>query len=324
MLRRLLAASAGFLACIGVAVAAPANTSPANTNPANITLVEPYGATSSTGTAAALVRGALSKHLRVPVAVRTIAGEAGGKAQDVVAAAPTDGSMLLVTQLLNPWAFKPRAQPAVTLEALDPVVRLTPGLSTVLFVAASSPIRSWEDFASAAKAGRVSLGWNANLIFAIPVAMMESAFGQRFADVARHDRETMIAAVLDGSAQAALLPSASVLANWPDPRLRPLLTFGGARNKLLDVPTFREKHGHGKVQATTGALAVFAPHGTPAPLLTRLRDAFLAAGREATVRKQAAQHHYPLDVAGPEVVRDAMARDARIYRKLEGTLREPN
>lgn len=295
---------------------------------ASLTLIEPYGAESSTGTAIGLIRAALSAKLGVPVETRTVAGDAGGAAQDAVAAAPADGSVLLVTQLLNPWAFKPHGTPGTDLAALVPVARLTTGLSATLFVAASSPIRSWEDFVAAAKAGPVPVGWNANLMFAIPMAMMENEIGVGLRDVVRHDRAGMIDAVVSGAAQAALLPTVSLLAHWPDARLRPILTFGGARNTALNVPTFREKTAEskksaGKGPAITGSLAVFAPPGTPATVLARLGAAFVAAGHDGKVQADAKALRFPLKIAGPDSVRDAMTRDARIHRTVAGGLREP-
>lgn len=295
---------------------------------ASLTLIEPYGADSSTGSMVRVIQAPLAKKLGTTVEIRTVSGESGGAALDAVVAAPADGTILLVAQLLNPWAFKPRETSGVALTDMVPVVRLTSGLSTTLFVAASSPIRSWEDFAAAAKAAPVAVGWNANMMFAMPMAIMERELGVPLRDVVRHDRASMIEAVTSGAAQAALLPTVSLLGHWPDPRLRPIVTFGGARNAKLNVPTFRERSAADRKTATkgaaiTGALAVFAPAGTPDAELHRLRAAFLAVGEDQKVVADAAAHHFRLRISGSEKVVEAMARDARIHRSLGAALRDP-
>ena len=68
-----------------------------------------------------------------------------------------------------------------------------------------------------------------------------------------------------GLSRRTEIPSAKA----PSPPVRPILTFGGARNPALSaVPTFRETVGKDKKgTAITTTIAVFAPIRTPKPVI---------------------------------------------------------
>lgn len=290
---------------------------------APITLVEPYGPNSSTGQAAALVGPALAGKFRTMIEFRHVAGDAGGRALEHVAKSPADGGTLLVTQLLSRFAmFDDRKAPdAPSYRRMTPLALLTPGISAALVVSHGSGIGDWQEFARRAGAGQVRMAHNPIMLFAVPLGMLEAHFGRRFGDVPAGTRAEMIAALDEGRADAGLLPTISLLTPDGRPPLRPILTFGGGRNQwFAGVPTYREV-GKGVRTAITGAIAMFGPPGMDAGRQAQLTRAVADAGDDADVVAAAAARQYPLRVAGPDELRQAMDRCARVIRDMRPYLR---
>jgi tripartite-type tricarboxylate transporter receptor subunit TctC len=298
---------------LGLAAAAPIPGWAAANNV--LTIVEPYGPGSSVRTPLDLLRAPLARSLDRPVELVEESGEAGGRALDRVATASPDGTLLLATQILSPYAIRSERQPPVSLRELTPIAKLSNAISAALIVAPSSPIRSWADFEKTAKQRPLTLAWNPVLVLAAPLGMLEHGLGVRFADVRALD---------SGRADAAFLPTVSLLSDWPNLKANALLTFGGERHALLasQVPTWREVSGGGKVTAVTGSVGAFGPPGLPDARAQQLTDAFLAAGTDPTAVAQAADHHFPLAVTGPDVLLATMERDARVIGELAPYIRQ--
>jgi len=126
-----------------------------------------------------------------------------------------------------------------------------------------------------------------------------------------------IVSSLDGIADAALLTTPSFLrlrARAPG-RYVPLMTFGGGRNKVLDLPTLREISGD-RDMATTSSVALFHRRGLAPAVAACLRGALAAAAARADVGKAAAGAGLALDVQGPDVVNATMERDRRILQRV--------
>jgi hypothetical protein len=64
------------------------------------------------------------------------------------------------------------------------------------------------------------------------------------------------------------------------------------------------------------------PRGLPDARARQLTDAFLAAGTDPTAVAQAADHHFPLAVTGPDVLLATMERDARVIGELAPYIRQ--
>jgi tripartite-type tricarboxylate transporter receptor subunit TctC len=289
-----------------------------------VTLIEPYGPDSSTGDAAALLQPALSRILAAPVAIRQIAGEAGGAALKQVFASAPDGGTLLVTQLLSPYAeTRSDAPEAPSYRKMTAIAQLTAPISAALVVSHASAIADWPAFERRAREGRLRIAHNPILLFALPLGMLEAQFGRPFDDVLASTRAEIIAALDQGQADAGFLPTLSLLTPGGRPPLRPILTFGGERNPwFAGVPTYREV-GEGERTAITGAIAMFGPPGmapaSQASVLQAVRDAASDPG----VTAAAASLRYPLEVKGPDELAMAMDRNARVIRDMRRYLRTP-
>lgn len=306
-----------------VSIAAAASSGRAVAAPP-LTLVEPYGPNSSTGQAAALIGPGLAGKFRTGVDIAHMAGDAGGRALDHVAHSPADGKTLLVTQLLSRYAMFEDAQAAPdapSYRRMTPVALLTPAISAALVVSHGSPIVDWENFAQRAGAGEVRMAHNPIMLFAVPLGMLEAHFERRFVDVLATTRAEMIAALDEGRAEAGLLPTISLLTPDGRPPLRPILTFGGGRNQwFAGVPTYREV-GKGVRTAITGAIAMFGPPGMAAGRQAELTRAVADAGDDPDIVAAAAARRYPLRIAGPDELRRAMDRCARVIRDMRPYLR---
>src|SRR5687768_168658 len=116
-----------------LATAAPARSSAAAGDV--LTIVEPFGPASSVRTALDLLRAPLATSLGRPIELVEEAGEAGGRALDRVATALPDGTLLLATQVLSPYATRSDRHPPVSLRDLTPIAKLTGAISAALIVA---------------------------------------------------------------------------------------------------------------------------------------------------------------------------------------------
>jgi tripartite-type tricarboxylate transporter receptor subunit TctC len=288
-----------------------------------VTLFQPYGPESPAAEAIELLLPALQHTLGADVVVEQPTGPgsaAGGGAVEHVAQAAPDGTALVVVELLSRKLYEVQHPAAFALASLTPIAKLTLGLSSALFVAQDSSIRSWQDFVTAAKERplMISHGW------CLGMALMEAHLGvslkahMMMGAMMMEDRASIVEAVESGEADAGLFITRSLL---PRPGTAPLPirilgTFGAERHPLLpETATFSEVAGDPKADFTS-AIAVFGPPGLPAETAAALTEAFLRAGEDGTVLAAAEQQDFPLRVLEPEVVRGTMERDAGTVRRV--------
>ncbi|MEQ1951916.1 hypothetical protein [Mesorhizobium sp. CN2-181] len=313
---------ATLAALLGIAGQAVVSKRAAAASP--VTLIEPFGPNSSTDDAAALLRPALTRLLKTPVTVREVSGDAGGRALAEVSNSTADGNTLLVAQLLSPFIDPQSEAPErPSFRKMTPVAQLTTGISAALVVSHSSPIADWKSFEQRIAADRLRVAHNPSLLFALPLAMLEAQFGQHFDDVLAGTRAEVIAALDTGKADVGFLPTISLLTGDGRPPLRPITTFGGARNPwFANVPTYREV-GQGLRTAITGPIVMFGPGGMAPARQAVLSQSVEDAGDDPEVRKAADALRYPLQVAGPDLLLESMGRCTRVLRDMRPYLRTP-
>jgi len=277
----------------------------------------PFGRESTVATAVELLRNATAVRLGVPVDLEYPAlPHPMQKALARMAEPSGDQIRLLATDVLVHvmWDDSQLGASPPTLNALTPVSKLTSGYSTTLFVSATSPIRTWTDFAAAARLGMVSIGsGNPNSIHR---KFLERALGVSVGDTLLPAREAVFKATLDGKVQAGLINTLSYVAfaNANPGQLIPIVTFGGERNRTVGAPTLREVSGNERL-ATTNSVAVFGGAGLSAATAKRLHEAFDAAARDPVVLADAQKMHFPLVVEGPEVVSQTIERDRAVVAR---------
>jgi tripartite-type tricarboxylate transporter receptor subunit TctC len=280
-----------------------------------ITFVEPYGPHSVTHIPLALMRDEIARKTGAAVEIRSIGGKAGGTALDYVINSPPGGLVFAVLDPLSRQLAEVGGERADLLGAVQPVAKLSAGISAALIVSEGSPIRNIDDFLAQARSRQlrlVHLGRTA--AFGLEVAMLEKKFGLSFADKVVGTRAQILEALASGEADAGFLTTITLLpsADAASPPVRPLLTFGAKRNpKLPAVPTFRERSGDPK-GSITSAISVFAERTLRKEAAATIEAVMAEIAAEPAIRKAAAADNFPLEVGPPSAVDAEIARGARL------------
>jgi len=306
----------GRAAALAAAVLAGAPALAADSAP-GLTIVEPYGAGSVTDRVIRLLEPELEHQTGYPVAV----DHAGTEALARLAAAAPNGRTVIVVDLLAVEIAEAAGEDGVKLSALTPIAKLTGPGSVALVVGEASPIKDWAGFASAARAGTLKIALPGRVSTAgVPLALMEKALDVHFADIAAANRADILDALAGKRADAAFLVTATLLpgASGAAPPVRPIVTFGAARNPgLPQVPSFQESVGKPHNSITT-AIAVFGPSGLDAVAIKRLTTAFDEAGRVAKAKPGAGR--LAIEIGDAALLRETMQRDSRVIKDIVNLL----
>jgi tripartite-type tricarboxylate transporter receptor subunit TctC len=267
---RVLIARAGLCALLLAALPAP---SIAQAVPKLIKIVVPFSAGASNDAVARAIAAPLAQRLQVTVIVENKAGAAGVIGADAVAKSARDGSVLLLTSstFLTVAATQARL-PYDPIAAFTPVAMIGQG-PLLLAVSASTPFKSPEDLLAAARAtpdgltygsaGVGSLGHLATVLLsdAAKVRMRHVPYkgaANAAQDMAGGQIDVMVS---NYSTLAPLLQKESgkvralaVTSSQPHP------SFPGLPPLAAAVPGF----------TMDIWIGVFAPAGTPAPVVERL------------------------------------------------------
>ncbi len=264
---------------------------------------------------------ALEKILRQPVLVvnRPGAGGATGTAQ--VARATADGYTLLmglssvsifpVTDRIN------GKTPSYEMRELAPIALISAD-PTVLVVRADSNYKTLKDFLDAAKAQPGRLNYASSGVYGtlhVSMEILAHATGVQLFHVPYPGGGPAVAALLGGQVDALASGPSAVMGQLKAGKLRALGSWGDKRLPALpEVATFREQGLDAEFYIWSG---VFAPSGTPAPVMQRLRDALRLAVQDPEFKATMAKIETPVSyLDAPEFAR-FWERDAR---RLANTL----
>lgn len=277
-LLRLLAAAA-TLVCAGPALAQATPGWP--NGPVRLITPTPVGV--GADAFARLYADRLAKLLSAPVVVENRPGASSTLATDAVAKSPANGQVFLFSTSL-PITTVPHLMaklPYNPEKDLVPVAALFRGGS---FIVASPSFsgKSLKDLVSIAKAKPGSINYatygpasTANL----GMELLQDAAGIEMVQIAY--KQSAMPDLMGGQLDVGWEPASSALPNVRSGKLRALAYTGDKRSPTLpDVPTLSEIY-PGLELFTT--IAVWAPAGTPAPVLERMRKAFEAASKDPQV-----------------------------------------
>jgi tripartite-type tricarboxylate transporter receptor subunit TctC len=220
---------------------------------------------------------ALSREIKTPVVIENKAGAGGGIGMGLVAKAKPDGYTLLLA--LSSISILPAADkvigraPLYQLDQLTPIARLTAD-PTVLAVRIESPWKTLQEFVEDARKrpGAINYGSSGNYgTMHMPMEMFAHSAGIKLTHVPFTGAGPAVVALLGGTVDAVSSGPSTVIQHVKAGKLRVLASWGDKRlASLPDVPTLAES-GYDAVFFQWSGL--FAPAGTPEPVIAKLREA---------------------------------------------------
>ena len=254
-----------------------------------ITLIVPFppgGVADNVARPAAL---ALSKQLGQTVIIENKQGAGGGIGMAFVAKAKPDGYTLLLA--LSSISVIPEADkvlgraPMFQLDQLLPIARFTAD-PVVLAVRAESSWKSYAEFIAFAKANPKKLNYGSSGNYGtmhVPMEMLAANAGVTLTHVPFTGAAPAVTALLGGTLDAVASGPSTVVQHVKAGKLRVLANWGPERHPALpDVPTLREL---GMATEYAQWSGLFAPAGTPEPVLNALRKAAREVQDDAAFRQ---------------------------------------
>lgn len=257
-----------------------------------VKLVVPFGPGTTTDIVSRVFAEALAKPLGQSVVVENKSGAGGNIGTDLVAKAPADGYTIVMgtvgTHAINPGLY--RKMPYDALKDFAPIgfAGYTP---TLLVVAANSPLKSLQDLkAQAARPGGVSFASAGNGTSGhLAGELLKARLGGEMVHVPYKEGGLAMSDVMAGQVQFMFYHPAAVMPQIKAGKLRALGVSSAKRSAVApDVASIAEQ-GFGEFDLVAWFM-LYAPAGTPAPVLAKLRDAVNQAVANPEMRaKLAAQ-----------------------------------
>ena len=221
---------------------------------------------------------ALEKVLKQPVSVLNRPGAAGAVGNSAVANARPDGYTILMA--LSSISVIPAAdelfnrKPAYSLDQFEPIA-LVSADPTILVVHPSLPVKTTKELVALARSRPGQLSFSSSGIYGalhMPMEMFLHATKLKMRHVPTTGGGPAITALLGGHVELTAGGPAAISAHIKADKMRPIVGWGASRHPSYPaVPTFREQ-GYKDVEYYIWA-GMFAPRGTPDPVMKVLRDA---------------------------------------------------
>ncbi|HZF03225.1 MAG TPA: tripartite tricarboxylate transporter substrate binding protein [Patescibacteria group bacterium] len=289
-----------------------------------ITMVVPFPPGGVADLTARPVASAMEKVLKHPVGVVNKQGAAGAVGMQSVAVAKPDGYTLLLA--LSSISIIPEADklfnrpPAFTVDQFAPIALISAD-PTILVVPADKPWKTAREFIEDAKKRPGQISYSSSGIYGtlhMAMELLSQAAGLKLRHVPHQGAGPALTAILGGHVDALASGPAVVLPHIKAGKLRPLAGWGDKRVAALpEVPTFKEL-GYPEAEFYIWA-GVFAPKGTPEPVLARLRGALREAVNDPDFKSAMDRLETPVTFKQGEEFQKFFETDAR--RLAEGVRR---
>ena len=276
-----------------------------------IKLIVPFPAGGSTDHVARVVSNGIKDELGQAAIIENKGGAGTLLGTEAVARADPDGYTLLSTA--TPFAINATLVKTLnydTVKSFEPVI-FTAGIPLVILVNEKSPWRSLKDLVEAAKAkpGVYTYGSSGNGGSPhLATAMLEAATGIKMMHIPYKGSAPSVADLVAGQTDMVIDTLFLGAPHVKSGRLRALAQLGPQRSVLMpDVPTMQEL-GYKDFSAVSW-FGVFAPAGTPRPILETLNGAInRTLAKPAVIETLNAQGFFivggPLDGALPRLKRE--------------------
>jgi tripartite-type tricarboxylate transporter receptor subunit TctC len=243
-----------------------------------ITIVAPFPPGGVADLTARPVGAAMEKVLKNPVGVVNKTGAAGAVGMQYVATSKPDGYTLLLA--LSSISIIPEADklfdrpPAFTVDQFAPIALISAD-PTILVVRTESPWKTAKELIDDAKKRPGQISFSSSGVYGtlhMAMELFSHAAGIKLRHVPFGGAGPALNALLGGHVDALASGPSVVIPQIKAGKLRPLAGWGDKRVAALpDVPTFKEL-GYPDAEFYIWA-GLFAPKGTPEPILAKLRDA---------------------------------------------------
>jgi tripartite-type tricarboxylate transporter receptor subunit TctC len=241
-----------------------------------ITVVAPFPPGGVADLMARPVAAAMEKVLKNPVVVVNKTGAAGAVGMSFVANSKPDGYTLLMA--LSSISIIPEAdklfdrKPAYTMDQLMPIALISAD-PTIFVVNASRPWKNVKEFVDEAKKRPGEISYSSSGVYGtlhMAMEMLSHAAGIKLKHVPYAGAGPALTAILGGHVDTLASGPAVVIPHIKAGKLRPLAGWGDKRVAALpDVPTFKELGYDIEFYIWAG---LFAPRGTPAPVMKTIRE----------------------------------------------------
>lgn len=242
---------------------------------------------------------ALQKQLKQPFILLNKPGAGGSIGAATVANAKPDGYTILAALAsvsTNPEADKIAGRPpAFQLDQLAPIALLTAD-PVIMLVRADSPYQTIKDLIDDAKKrpGEINYSSSGNYgTYHVATEMFAHAADIKMRHIPYQGGGPVLLALISGEVNVGLLGPSVAIAQIKAGKLRALASWGGKRlASLPDLPTLKEL-GYDVEYAIW--LGLFAPAGTPEPVMKALRDGVRAITADDEFKASMAKLETPIN-----------------------------
>ncbi|HEY7661745.1 MAG TPA: tripartite tricarboxylate transporter substrate binding protein [Xanthobacteraceae bacterium] len=301
-----------------IAAAACASPARADYPERQITLVACFPAGGGTDIAARLINTQLGEALGKPVIVENRGGAGGSIGTAAVARAAPDGYTLLVCS--SAFVVNPSLYANVTYDPLkDFIPIMVIGASPNAFVVpAQSEIKTMPELIAKAKANPGKLNWTSPGAGTTPYLageLLKLRAGINMQHIPFAGAGPAATAALAGQVDMYTANIGSLMGPIEAGKLRPIAVTSKQRwRELPDVPSLDEL-GIKDAESDTFQ-GIYAPAGTPQPVIDRLAKELAAILARPDVRERFAKSGLPVVAEGPAVFRARIAREVPMYKEI--------
>jgi tripartite-type tricarboxylate transporter receptor subunit TctC len=255
-----------------------------------IKLIVPFAAGGNTDVVGRLTASYLQKALNVNVVVENRAGAGGINGTDAVAKAAPDGYTLCICGI-GPITVSPATEklPYDPLNDLAPISLINTN-PLILVVNPQVPARTAAELAALSKSLPQGLSYGtvgAGGLMQFAAEIFRVKTGSRFTSVPYRGGALATAAVVSGEVQLAFSDMSDAMGQLAANTVRPLAITTGRRSPHTpDIPTLMEL---GLVDYPVESWnALFAPAGTPQPIIDRLAAVMAQMAKDDEIQKRMA------------------------------------
>jgi tripartite-type tricarboxylate transporter receptor subunit TctC len=279
-----------------------------------VSLVVPFPPGGQADLSARPLATALSQVLKQPFVIINRPGAAGAVGNRSVAGATPDGYTLLVS-LVSIVTIPEVDQmfgrkPAYSMDQFIPLALLAAD-PPVLVVGGETPWKSVKDLVADAGKRPDDIVYSHSGLYGpshLPMEMFLQAANIKMRGLPAVGGGPTMMLVLGGSAAMWASPPAMALSQVQAHKLRPLASFGAQRHPAFpEVPTLRELGYDVEFYVWSG---VFAPRGTPAPIVATLREGIRKAVASAEFRTAMENMKTPIPYLDAPQFQEFLSKDA--------------